>query len=115
MPDSYIVAKQLFKKTHFGVTCIFAEIIEAHAKSPEEKLLAEKIMKVKPKLKVMPSMTDSFMNSCKEYRHLNQDYQNSLSNDSTQSSIIVIEHPVFTDLKRERVFQSQTNDDDEDD
>ena len=77
------------------MTVIFAELLEASF--TKDQPFAEKLSLMKPKLKVLPSLPDSFMNSTRALKKIK--HEKAVSSD-IKSEVIVIESPVFRDTQK---------------
>ena len=54
-----MLAKYLFKKKSYGVQWIYAEVMQVNTTISSEKNLAEKIRKIKPKIRISQALLDS--------------------------------------------------------
>ena len=51
----------MFKRNHYGTHWIFAQIMEVHTTVSSERNLAQKIHRIKPKIKVVQSCSESVL------------------------------------------------------
>ena len=108
VPSSYILAKVMFKRRVYGTHWYFSQIMEVHTSVPHEKSLAEKLQRIKPKVKVaqavhqLPKTNRQSNASCSSHRSSKASGQATKQDDSTASipenSIIVIECPRYVEV-----------------
>ena len=103
---SYILAKVLFRRNSYGIAWIFADILEVHTTISAEKNMASKVQKIKPRIRIAQSLTDSVSTSRRSEVNMSIDHGSSRilssitekSSSFAEDSIIVIESPVYADI-----------------
>lgn len=104
-----MLAKYLFKKKCYGVQWIYAEIMEVNTTISSEKNLAEKIRKIKPKIRISQAFPDSTILTTSNKRVSGNSNASLISDRSSldaksslatiaEGTLIVIDKPIFSDV-----------------
>ena len=109
VPKSYILAKYRFKRKVYGIVYHFAEIMQVNTTISAEKNLAEKVQKIKPKLRVSEAFPDSTVSNIERRSGNSIKYEENASSNLTEGTIIVIERPIFTEIEND-AYASRDND-----
>ena len=105
-PESYILAKVNFTKKVCGTIWVFAEVLEVKTTISAEKNVAEKIQRMKPKIKVAQSHTDIVTTNLR-YSNVSNHSMRSSSGHMTpensfitvkDDSMVVIESPKYVEV-----------------